>query len=138
MSVVLGYDDSAGAERALRVAIDSALAHAEPLVLVYGAAAPGGVGEEYRSHHEALRQVGRTALRRATEAAEAAGVATTVEILDDKPAAALLDAAARHRARLIVVGTWGESPLRGALLGSTPHKLLHLSTVPVLCVPTVR
>ena len=30
----------------------------------------------------------------------------------------------KHDARL-VVGTYGESPLRGAMLGSTPHKLLH-------------
>lgn len=37
---------------------------------------------------------------------------------------------------MIVVGTWGESPMRGALLGSTPHKLLHMSKIPVLCVPT--
>ncbi|EMF52732.1 putative universal stress protein [Streptomyces bottropensis ATCC 25435] len=35
-----------------------------------------------------------------------------------------------------MVGTWGESPMRGALLGSAPHKLLHLSRFPVLCVPT--
>lgn len=35
-----------------------------------------------------------------------------------------------------MVGSWGESPIRGALLGPTLHKLLHLSTVPVLCVPT--
>jgi nucleotide-binding universal stress UspA family protein len=34
-----------------------------------------------------------------------------------------------------VVGTYGESPLRSAILGSTPHKLLHASTRPVLCVP---
>jgi len=34
-----------------------------------------------------------------------------------------------------VVGTYGESPLRGAMLGSTPHKLLHWSSRPVLCVP---
>jgi nucleotide-binding universal stress UspA family protein len=47
-----------------------------------------------------------------------------------------LGAASRRRARLIVVGTWGESPMRGALLGSAPHKLLHLSRFPVLCVPT--
>jgi nucleotide-binding universal stress UspA family protein len=43
-----------------------------------------------------------------------------------------------HSARAIVVGTYGESPLRGAVLGSTPHKLLHLSRVPVLAVPAGR
>ena len=36
---------------------------------------------------------------------------------------------------MIVVGTTGESPLKGAVLGSTPHRLLHLSERPVLCVP---
>ena len=40
-----------------------------------------------------------------------------------------------HDARMIVVGTYGESPIKGAILGSTPHKLLHLSERPVLVVP---
>ena len=48
---------------------------------------------------------------------------------------ALLALASEREARLIVVGTYGESPLRSAILGSTPHKLLHLSEVPVLVVP---
>jgi nucleotide-binding universal stress UspA family protein len=135
MSVVLGYDESPGAERALRVAIEVAAAFGEPLVLVYGAAAPGGLGEEYREHRDAVRQAGRHALDHAVTAAEAAGVPSAVEIVDEKPAQALLDAAERHGGRVIVVGSWGESPIRGALLGSTPHKLLHLSTLPVLCVP---
>ena len=107
MSVVLGFDESPGALRALRVAIEMSAAFGEPLVLVH-----------------------------AVRVAEEAGVRTTVELIDEKPAQALMDAAARHEARVIVVGTWGESPVRGALLGSTPHKLLHLSDVPVLCVPT--
>ncbi|MFE9928766.1 universal stress protein [Streptomyces sp. NPDC005533] len=136
MSVVLGYDESPGAERALHVALEVATAFGEPLVLVYGAAAPGSTGEEYRAHREAVRQVGRSALARAVEEADAAGVPSTVEVVDEKPAQALLDAAERHHARVIIVGSWGDSPLRGALLGSTPHKLLHLSPVPVLCVPT--
>ncbi|MFJ9019617.1 universal stress protein [Streptomyces sp. NPDC102259] len=136
MAVVLGYDESPGAVRALRIAIQTAAAFREPLVLVYGAAAPGPGGEEYRAHHEAVREAGRVALDHAVTAAEAAGVPTTVEIIDQKPAQALVDAATRHEARFIVVGSWGESPMRGALLGSTPHKLLHLSSVPVLCVPT--
>ncbi|MEU9330914.1 universal stress protein [Streptomyces canus] len=136
MSVVLGYDESPGAVRALRAAIEVSVAFAEPLVLVYGAAAPGAVGEENRAHHEAIRQAGHIALDHAVRAADEAGVPTTVEILDQRPAQAPIDAASRHGARLIVVGTWGESPMRGALLGSTPHKLLHLSSIPVLCVPT--
>ncbi|MET9106751.1 universal stress protein [Streptomyces zhihengii] len=135
MPVVLGYDESPGAVPALRVAVEVAAAFGEPLVLVYGAAAPGAMGEEYASHSEALRRAGRTALGHAVAVADEAGVPTTVEILDKRPAAALLDAAARHDARVIVVGSYGESPMRGALLGSTPHKLLHLSPVPVLCVP---
>ncbi|MFJ8013415.1 universal stress protein [Streptomyces sp. NPDC096339] len=136
MSVVLGYDESPGAERALHVALEVATAFGEPLVLVYGAAAPGAVGEEYHAHQEAVRQAGRSALAHAVEAADEAGVPSTVEVVDEKPHQALLDAAERHDARVIIVGTWGDSPIRGALLGSTPHKLLHLSPVPVLCVPT--
>jgi nucleotide-binding universal stress UspA family protein len=56
-------------------------------------------------------------------------------VLDAKPAQALVDAADRHDSRVIVVGTTGESPLRGAILGSVPHRLLQISDRPVLCVP---
>jgi nucleotide-binding universal stress UspA family protein len=135
MAVVLGYDESPGSARALNAAIEVATAFGEPLILVYGIAAPGGTGEEYASHREALRTIGRTALEAAVEAADAAGVPTTLELVDAKPAEALLRIADTYDARVIVVGTWGESPLKGAMLGSTPHKLLHLSSRPVLCVP---
>ncbi len=45
-----------------------------------------------------------------------------------------MDAAAKHDARMIVVGSHGEGPLAGALLGSVPHKLVQLSEQPVLVV----
>ncbi|MFC9684545.1 universal stress protein [Streptomyces sp. NPDC056948] len=135
MSVVLGYDESPGAQSALRVAIEVAAAYGEPLVIVYGAAAPGVTGDEYTAHHRAVREAGSTVLGHAVRVADEAGVPSTVELIDQRPAQALIDAAARHDGRVIVVGTWGESPVRGALLGSTPHKLLHLSNIPVLCVP---
>ena len=57
-------------------------------------------------------------------------------IVEESPAEGLAELADERDARLIVVGTRGESPIRGALLGSTPHKLLQLSRVPVLVVPT--
>ena len=79
--------------------------------------------------------MGRTATEHAVAQAESAGVRTVVEIIADKPAQAIIAAADKHDAQVIVVGTYGESPLRGAMLGSTPHKLLHLSSRPVLCVP---
>ena len=50
-------------------------------------------------------------------------------------AGGLVQVADERDARIIAVGTYAESPLRGAILGSTPHKLLHLSTRPVLVVP---
>lgn len=58
MSVVLGYDESPGAARALRAAIEVAQAFGEQLVLVYGAAPPGPTGEEYRAHYEASARPG--------------------------------------------------------------------------------
>ena len=53
----------------------------------------------------------------------------------ERPVDLLLRLADEHDARLVVVGSYAESPLRGAVLGSTPHKLLHLSKRPVLAVP---
>ena len=37
-------------------------------------------------------------------------------------------------ARFIVVGSYGESPIKGAILGAVPHKLLHLAETPVVVV----
>ena len=135
MTIVLGYDESPGARAALATAIDVASRFHEPLVVVYGTVPPGSLGEERRSHEAALPQLGGAAVRHAIEQAEAAGVEAITELVSARPVDALLSQAEKHDARLIVVGTWGESPMRGAILGSTPHKLLHLSTRPVLCVP---
>lgn len=135
MSVILGYDESPGAVAALETAIRVAKKYDEELVVVYASAPPGGVGEEFRSHQEALAEIGREALSHASQKAKQAGITARTEIVPAKPVDALLEQAEIHDASVIVVGTWGESPMRGALLGSTPHKLLHLSTRPVLCVP---
>ncbi|MGY1607132.1 universal stress protein [Geodermatophilus sp. SYSU D00700] len=135
MSIVLGYDESPGSRPALAMAISLAARFDEPLVLVYGVEPPGGLGEEFQAHQRALTEMGRTAVAHAVEEAQAAGVETVIEVLSQKPAQALVDAARRHDGRVVVVGTRGESPLRGAFLGSVSHKLLHLSDRPVLCVP---
>jgi nucleotide-binding universal stress UspA family protein len=134
-SVVLGLDTSPGAQRALAVAIRIARALDVPLVLVHGIEPPGRVGEEVGEAREAIEEVDEWVTRPAVAAAEAAGVRAVVEIVEDRPAPALVAVADEHDAEVIVVGTWNESPLRGLLLGSVAHKLLQLSDRPVLCVP---
>jgi nucleotide-binding universal stress UspA family protein len=133
---VVGYDDSDGANRALDVAIDLARPLGESLVIAFAAKPPGrDVGDEYRAHLAVLEERGRTVTGAAVARAAEAGVSAEAVVAERKVVDLLLDLADEHEARAIVVGTYGESPLRGAVLGSTPHKLLHLSKVPVLAVP---
>jgi len=134
-AIVVGYDDSDGSKAALGVAAELASQSGDQLVIGYGYGPPGSVGEEFKEHREALMEVGRRMTDEAKAQAAAAGVEAQVELVEERGAAALLSLAERHSARFIVVGSYGESPLKGAILGSTPHKLVHLSPVPVVVVP---
>lgn len=133
--LIVGYDGSACAEAALIEA--AALAgHLGCSLVVASAAEPpavlaGGAGDQRRLLH----QRGDEILKQAGETVDQTGVAATYLVVDARPAQGLLDLAERYDARMIVIGTYGEAPLVGAILGSTPHKLLHLSTRPVLVVP---
>ena len=135
MTFVVGYDESPGANNALDAAIELAARFGEPIVLVYGVSPPGGLGEEFRAHQSALEEMGRLATSHALAKAAAAGVEATVELVHEKPARALVDVANARDARMIIVGSHGESALRGVLLGSTAYRLVHQSTRPVLVVP---
>jgi nucleotide-binding universal stress UspA family protein len=134
VTLVVGYDESPGAVRALDVAVELAGKLGEGIVVVYGVTPPGGVGEEFRAHQAALEEMGREVTAHAIERAGAAGVTATVELVREKPARALIDVAERHQARMIVVGAGDESPLRGVILGSTSYRLLNQSSRPVLVV----
>lgn len=135
MSILLGFDDSDGSERALEVAIDVAGRLGEPLHIAYAAQPPGRVGEEFKSHLAALETIGRELVDGAVARAREAGIETVAHVEAERPVDLLLRLGDELQAVVIVVGSYGESPLRGAVLGSTPHKLLHLSDRPVLAVP---
>ena len=77
------------------------------------------MGEEFRSQQDALTEIGRTVVEHAVDEAEKAGVQTVIALIGDRPTQALVAAADKHDALVIVVGIYGESPLRGAMLGST-------------------
>jgi nucleotide-binding universal stress UspA family protein len=134
-TIVLGYDASPGARGALGEAVALAKEFGDHLVIAFGVAPSSSVGEEWKQNVEALEDQARSLCGDALTAALDAGVDAEVALVPQRPYAALLSLAEERDARYIVVGGWGESPLRGAILGSTPHKLLHLSERPVLVVP---
>jgi nucleotide-binding universal stress UspA family protein len=136
-NVVLGFDGSEGAKEALRVAVRVAHAFAAPLSIVFGYE-PSPVGGESSDHRNALHAFGERAVAEAMSLAAAQDPSVELEdlVVPIRPVDSLLQAAKERHALAIVVGASGERPIVGAILGAVPHKLLYLSEVPVLVVPT--
>jgi|SRR5690349_14976906 nucleotide-binding universal stress UspA family protein len=133
-TIVLGYDGSACANAALTAAVASAKAYGDGIVVAFGAGVRPTAEDSDRQ--KLVRQMGGDWAEEALSAIRTQGVEDAqAVVVDARPAEALLQVASERNARMIVVGTHGERPLTGAVLGSVPHKLLHLSTVPVLVVP---
>lgn len=132
--VVVGYDGSTCAKAALRTAIEVGRAYGEKVVIAFGYEL-NPVAGELHDYHAAVKELADQRLAEALAAVAESGTEVEAVIVERSPAEGLAELAAARDARVIVVGTRGESPLRGALLGSTPHKLLHLADRPVLVVP---
>ncbi len=132
--IVLGYDGTDCAKAALDVACSLASDLGTKVVVAYGYEPYHGAGD-LGPHRAALREVGERVTSEAVEAARGKGAEAEAALVADRPAPALANLAAERGARLIVVGSYGEPPLRAAILGSTPHKLLAISEVPVVVVP---
>jgi nucleotide-binding universal stress UspA family protein len=131
--IIVGYDGSDCAKEAVRVAVEIGKTYGEKVVIAFGYEL-NPVAGELHDYHAALKDLATQRLTEATELVADAGDVEAV-IVEKAPAHALVELADERDARVIVVGTRGEGPLRGALLGSTPHKLLQLSDRPVLVVP---
>lgn len=132
--IVVGYDGSNCAREALRVGMEIGQAYNEPVIIAFGYEVNRMAGE-VQDYAASVRELALTQLTHGIHQAEASGVKVEAVVVENAPAQALVALAAERDARVIVVGTQGEAPFRGALIGSTPHKLLHISDRPVLVVP---
>jgi nucleotide-binding universal stress UspA family protein len=132
--IVIGYDGSDGAKAALEKAIDLAGRLQVGLVIVYGYEV-SPVGGEVTDFAAALREMGEKTAAEAEVRARAAGLEPTIVVREGDRAEAVAAVASEIGAAMIAVGTRGERPITGAILGSIAHKLLHVSSVPVLVVP---
>ncbi len=135
--ILVGYDDSPGAQTALAFAVEEARLRSARLRVVHvvqarshayaGVASPRlPVEAETRPEAEAM-------LRRAVEAVEAAGGAEVeVELAAGVPAEVLTRLAAG--ALLLVVGSRGLGGFRELLLGSVSHQVVQHAPCPVVVV----
>jgi nucleotide-binding universal stress UspA family protein len=133
--IVVGYDGSNCSKAALDRALELAKELGDQVVIAFGYAPPGIWGGEIAEHEEAIEEFGEKVMGEAGERARAAGVSSEVALVAKRGPDALIEVAAKCGARMIVVGSHGDPPLKGMILGSTPHKLLHLADRPVLVVP---
>jgi nucleotide-binding universal stress UspA family protein len=130
---VVGYDGTEGARTALGVAVGLAAELSDGLVAVF-AYTVSRLGGEVRDYADAIREHGRGVLEEARRIGREAGLEIELVMRELPSAEALIAVADEHDARMIVVGSYGERPLRSALVGSTPTRLLHLAERPVLVV----
>jgi nucleotide-binding universal stress UspA family protein len=136
VTIVLGYDASDSANAALAKTVELAPVLGGRVVVVFAAHVTplgGQGGEDMRA---ALERVADHALGRARADLEAAGIEVETRIESHKPADSIVAVAREVGASLVVVGTVGENPITGAILGSVVLRLLHRSPFPLLVVPT--
>ena len=134
--IVVGYDASPGSRASLERAVQLAEPLGDGVTVVFGYLPPVLFGGEISAHEETVRERGEKVLEEARHQAQALGAEIETRLVRQHAVGALLEEAESAGARMIVVGNrGGESPLKGAILGSVPLKLVHLSEVPVLVVP---
>jgi nucleotide-binding universal stress UspA family protein len=132
--LVVCFDGSEGAHGALAKAIELAPRLNAAVVIVYGYEV-SRIGGEVADLAAALRERGELIAEAGLAAARDAGIEAGVALLDGSPARVIAEHAAELGAAMIVTGTRSEKPLTGALVGSFTHRMINVSTLPLLCVP---
>lgn len=132
MRIVVGTDFSPSARQAADLAATLAMrtqgpadGSSPPLLLVHARERRADGSPEPLAAASARLQTEVAKLR-------AGGAAVDGELLDGPPAEALLDAAERHRAELLMVGVVGQRSPGRWVLGSTADQVAQASPIPVL------
>ncbi len=134
--IIWGSDGSEHADRALGYARDLAEATSAHLIGVHVKEVTVGRGGGYpvQTDEETVEQK----IQAQVQELKDAGLQASYEQLGAAAggaAHAIAEAATDAGAGLIVVGTRGQAPITGLLLGSVTNRLLHVSSCAVLAVP---
>ena len=132
-TLVVGYDGTEGARTALAEGVRLATELGAEVHLVFSYST-GRLGGELRDLDAAVAERAAQVLAEGKALAAEQGAPATTSFRREDPAEGLIAAADELDARYVVVGSYGERPLKSALVGSTPTRLLHLCERPVLVV----
>lgn len=108
-----------------------ALYVAEPVLSHYGVV---GLIPSVKELEEQNDVSSRLELKELAEKAESAGLSMTVEVVKGKPWKAIVEAAEKLSADLIVMGTHGRTGLVHDTIGSTAERVVQRAKCPVLVV----
>ena len=142
--IVVAVDASPSSDNAVDMAIGLAKAHGAELSFMHDIRdmqLPESVLRMAEVEHiqgarsDVLRFVGEKILKSAETKAKSAGLMETKsKVAVGDPASEIADYAKNHEADLIVIGTRGQSELKGMFLGSVSRKVSNLANVNVLIV----
>ena len=145
--LLLCFDGSPGAERAIEAAAELAPGRAAIVLTVWQPVAEFGPGNPVGAYLEAItptaRELDEAAEREAAERAELGATGARSAGLDARPlaergehiAARIVEVAVAHDVAAVVVGSHGHSPLSAAILGSVSGALTRECPRPLLVVP---
>ena len=137
MSVLVGYDTTAASGQAILAGADEARRRGVPLyILWHREHDPGDSPVRIRAEAEQDRSTDER-LERLTEKLVESGVETHLEVehgLAGDTAQAILDAAKRLGAELIVLGLRPRPTIEKALMGSVAREVMRHAPCPVLTV----
>ena len=130
-TIIVGYDGSDGAERAIELAREVAQTWKATIVVL--SAFPHQSGVVVATDDKITREIDEASAKVESAVARlrAAGVSTVPDVAQGPAAHALLEAAENRGADLIIVGCGGHHRLE-KLLGSTCEDVVRHATVPVL------
>ena len=134
--ILLGYDGSPNAQRALAVALDLARRYEARVLAVSVAHLPdyADTRDEINGSLDDAKAFFGRFLGEAAAAAADAGVAMETRVLPGHPADTLVRVAEAEKCDLIVVGARGHTGVKRLLLGSVSEAIVRTAHCPVLVV----
>jgi nucleotide-binding universal stress UspA family protein len=138
-NIMVGYDDSPPARRALALAEDLAAQYGARLVLLTVLPPLAPVVPELVPFSEVPTKAhvddARRPLEAQAERLRAAGRLVDVQVEVGDPVRTLLEIAERLEVDITVLGRSGKGAVARLIMGSVTTSLLHLSKRPILVVP---